>query len=82
MGIERLNRVREKLIRADVHLQAIEMAEAEYVTTEVFGVRQHELHIPKKSGRPGLTWRADLLLYVCGRHDRAGSSPSRAASWS
>jgi hypothetical protein len=62
MGIERLEGVREKLVRADEHLHAIRTAEAEYIVTEAYGVRrQFEEHIPEKSGRPGLTWRADLV---------------------
>jgi hypothetical protein len=61
VGIELLDGVREKLVRADAHIQAVEIAEAEYVVSETYGVRrQHEEHIPEKSGRPGLTWRADL----------------------
>lgn len=61
MGIERLDGVCEKLIRADEHLHEIRTAEAEYIVSETYGVRrQHEDHIPEKSGRAGLTWRADL----------------------
>jgi hypothetical protein len=61
MGIEQLQGVREKLLRADELLQNIREAQADYVTTETFGIRgQFEEHIPEKTGRSGLTWRADL----------------------
>jgi hypothetical protein len=58
--VERLDGVREKLIRADEHLQAIERVAAEYIVTEEFGIRTQWEHIPEKSGRSGTTWRADL----------------------
>jgi hypothetical protein len=61
MGVERLDSVREKLIRADEHLRAIERVTAEYIVTEEFGISTRwEEHIPEKSGRSGTTWRADL----------------------
>jgi hypothetical protein len=61
MGIELLEGVREKLIRADEHLHAVKTAEAEFIVTEENGVRrQYEEHITEKSGRPGVTWRANL----------------------
>lgn len=59
--MERLVGVHEKLVRADEHLLAVRQAEAEYIVTEEFGIRdQWEAHIPEKSGRSGTTWRADL----------------------
>ena len=61
MGVERLDGVVEKLVRADTHLQAIEVAEANYIVPGTYGVRrQYEERIPEKSGRSGLTWREDL----------------------
>jgi hypothetical protein len=62
VGTERLDGVREKLLRAGELLFAIEREEAEYVVTQTFGIRrQFEEHIPEKSGRSGLTWRASLI---------------------
>jgi hypothetical protein len=61
MGVERLDGVREKLIRADEHLHSVVRAEAEYIVTEEFGISTRwEAHIPEKSGRSGTTWRANL----------------------
>lgn len=61
MTSERLDGVREKLIRADEHLLAIKQATADYIVTEEFGIDyQWEECIPEKSGRSGLTWRANL----------------------
>jgi hypothetical protein len=61
VGTERLDGVREKLLRTDEHLLAIRQAAAEYIVTEEFGIQhQWEEHIPEKTGRSGLTWRANL----------------------
>jgi hypothetical protein len=67
-AISDLNGVVAKLRRAKKHLYEFEQSVAEYLVTETFGPsRQFENHIPEKSGRPGITWRA-----------RLGSPPSEA----
>ncbi len=59
MGIELLTGVREKVIRARQHLKTFNAQVAAWQRTSPHGIRrQYEDHIPEKSGRPGLTWRA------------------------
>lgn len=61
MGIELLDGVRQKLIRAREHLETFQSDVTSYAASDPYRiVRKFEDHIPEKSGRPGLTWRAKV----------------------
>ena len=58
-----LEGVREKLIRADEHLHEFRVAVARHLAfNPISVVREFEDHIPEKSGRAGLTWRARVKV--------------------
>lgn len=59
--MESLTGVREKIIRAQDHLDAFDAEIATYKAANPYSIiQQFEDHIPEKSGRPGLTWRAHI----------------------
>jgi hypothetical protein len=61
MGLELLSGVREKVLRAGEHLYVFENEVARYAELNPYRIVQDfEDHIPEKSGRPGLTWRASI----------------------
>lgn len=56
-----LDGVREKLLRADEHLHEFRVTVARHLAFDPIAVvRKFEDHIPEKSGRAGLTWRAKV----------------------
>ena len=61
MGLELLQGVRAKLIRAEAHSRSFSEAIRDYEAGNPYSVvRRFEEHIPEKTDRPGLTWRAHV----------------------